>query len=57
MKCYDSIEESKFIMYLDPNNLYGWAVSQYLSYSEFKRLNKKEISDFSLNSIILFAFY
>ena len=57
MNCYDSIEESKFIMYLDPNNLYGWAVSQYLSYSEFKRLNKKEISDFSLNFIILFAFY
>ena len=23
MKCYDSSEESKFIMYLDANNLYG----------------------------------
>ena len=30
MKCYDSSEESKFIMYLDANNLYGWAMSQYL---------------------------
>ena len=51
MKCYDSSEESKFIMYLDANNLYGWAMSQYLPYSEFKSLNKKEINRFCLNSI------
>ena len=51
MESYDSSEESKFIMYLDANNLYGWAMSQYLRYNEFKWLNKKEISDFCLNSI------
>ena len=51
MKCYDSSEESKFIMYLDANNLYGWAMSQYLPYSEFKWSNKKEISKFCSNSI------
>ena len=51
MKCYDSSKESKFIIYLDANNLYGWAMSQYLPYSEFKWLNKKEISRFCLNSI------
>ena len=49
MKCYDSNEESKFIMYFDANNLYGWAMSQYLPYSEFKWLNKKEINRFCLN--------
>ena len=49
--CYDSSEESKYITYLDENNLYGWAVSQYLPYSGFKCLNQKEISDFCLNSI------
>ena len=38
-------------MYLDANNLYGWTMSQYLPYSEFKWLNKKEISSFCLNSI------
>ena len=27
MKCYGSSEESKFIMYLDANNLHGWAMS------------------------------
>ena len=51
MKSYDSSEESKFIIYLDANNLYGWAMSQYLPYSEFKWLSKKEISRFCLSSI------
>ena len=32
MECYDSSEESKCITYLDANNLYGWVMSQYLSY-------------------------
>ena len=41
MKCYDRGEESKFIMYLNANNLYGWVMIQSLPYSEFKRLNKK----------------
>ena len=40
MKCYGSGKESKYIMYLDANNLNGWAMSQYLAYSEFKWLNK-----------------
>ena len=35
MEYYGSSEESKFIMYLDANNLCGWAMSQYLPYSEF----------------------
>ena len=51
MKCYDSSEESKFIMYLDANNLFDWAMSQYLPYSEFKWLREREISRSSLNSI------
>ena len=33
MLCYDSSKESKFITYLDANNLYGLAMSQYLPYS------------------------
>ena len=51
MECYDSSKESKYITYLDANNLYGWAMSQYLPYSGFKWLNQKEISDFYLNSV------
>ena len=33
------VKKSKYITYLDANNLYGWAMSQYLPYSEFKWLN------------------
>ena len=46
MKCYDSSEESRYIAYLDANNLYGWAVSQYLPYSGFKWLNQKKLVTF-----------
>ena len=46
MECYYSSEKSKYITYLDANNLYGWAMIQYLPYSGFKYLNQKEISDF-----------
>ena len=38
-------------MYLDANNLHGWAMSQYIPYGRFKWLNKKEIDNFCLNSI------
>ena len=51
MECYDSGKESVYITYLDANNLYGWALSQYLPYSGFKWLIQKEISDFCLNSV------
>ena len=52
MKCYDSSEKSKYITYLDANNLYGCVfTNQCLPYSGFKWLNQKEISDFCLNSI------
>ena len=51
MECYDSSKETIYITYLDANNLYGWAMSQYLPYSLFKWLNKKEISDFCMNSV------
>ena len=36
MKCYDNSKESKFIMYLDENNRYRWAMSQYLTYGRLK---------------------
>ena len=51
MECYDSSNESIYITYLDTNNLYGWALTQYLPYSGFKWLNQKEISGFCLNCV------
>ena len=38
MKNYDPKKLSEFIIYLDMNNLYGWAMSEYLTYGGFKWL-------------------
>ena len=48
MKEYDEKAPSKYIMYLDANNLYGWAVSQYLPTGNFKWMTDKEISKINL---------
>ena len=34
---------SQVNMYLDENNLHGWAISQYLPYGEFNWLNQKKL--------------
>ena len=52
MQSYDVNEPSKFITYLDANNLYAWAMGEYLPYSGFKLLNEKEIDKFDVNSIV-----
>ena len=44
MKEYDEKAPSKCIMYLDANNLHGWAMSQYLPTGNFKWMTDKEIS-------------
>ena len=36
MKNYDKNKESSHLMYLDPNNLHGWAISQKLPVGGFK---------------------
>ena len=40
---------SKFIIYLDMKNLYGWAMSEYLPYERFKWF--KKIDGFDIMSI------
>jgi len=40
MKDFKPEEESSYIIYLDANNLYGWAMSQCLPISNFKWCNK-----------------
>ena len=50
MSDYDSNKQSTFITYLDKNNLYGWAMSEYLPYGEFKWLkNVDELDVMSIN--------
>ena len=36
MKNYDKKKESSFLMYVDANNLYGWAMSKKLPVDGFK---------------------
>ena len=36
LKSYDPKEESKHIIYLDTNNLYGYEMSKFLPTSDFK---------------------
>ena len=49
MKNYHPKKPSKFVTYLDMNNLYGWAMSSYLPYVRFKWL--KNVDNFDVNSI------
>ena len=44
MREYDEKAPSKYIMYLDANNLYGWAMSQYLPTGGFKWLTEEEVN-------------
>ena len=43
MEKYDEESPSKNIMYLDANNLYDWATSQYLPTGNFRWMTDKEI--------------
>ena len=49
MKNYNPRKPSKFLIYLDMNNLYGWAMSEYLPYEGFKWL--KNFDGFDVNLI------
>lgn len=44
MKNYDDKKSSKYIMYLDANNLYAWAMSQCLPTGGFKWMMEKELA-------------
>ena len=48
MKEYNPEKPSKYIMYLDANNLYGWAMSQYLPTGGFKWMTEKQIQKVNL---------
>ena len=49
MKTYDEKAPSKYIMYLDANNLYGWAMSQYLPNGGFRWMTEKQINKINLS--------
>ena len=52
MTDHDSSEESKFIVSLDANNIYGLEMSQYFPYGRFKWLSQKKIDKFGVSSTV-----
>ena len=50
---FDSNEPSKYIQYLDANNLYGWAMSKALPTHGFKWMNENELSVWEKTPCIL----
>ena len=42
---YVKSNENKKILYIDANNLYGWAMSQYLPYDDIKFDNNIKLED------------
>ena len=46
---YNPNKPSTFITYLDKNNLYGWAMKEYLPYGEFEWL--KNVDELDVMSI------
>ena len=51
MKNYDPTQPSKYIMYLDANNLYGWAMNQKLSVGGYKWENIEEWNEERIKNI------
>ena len=52
MKEYNENAPSKYVMYLDANNLYDWAMSQCLPTGGFRWLRLTEIDKINLASYI-----
>ena len=50
METYDETLENKYLMYLDANNLYGWAMSQPLPNGEFEWV--EEIDNININDYL-----
>ena len=54
MKDFNQMELSKYLMYVDANNLYGWAMSQKLPVHSFKWMTNKEIENLFKVQVVQF---
>ena len=54
MTHFNQKEISKYLMYLDANNLYGWAMSQKLPVHSFKWMTDKEIKNLFKVQVVQF---
>ena len=53
MKEHDNEAPSKYLMYLDANNLFGWAMGQYLPTGRFKWLSDKKLTNLIYPNIMM----
>ena len=53
MNNYDPDQPTKYISYLDANNLYGWAMSKHLPTHGFKWMKREELKDWKTQPCIL----
>ena len=51
LKSYNPGKKSRYILYLDANNLYGWAMIQHLPTGGFKWLNDQEIAELDITKL------
>ena len=52
LRSYDPKQESKHIIYLDVDNLHGYAISKFLPISGFKWIDPKSMTCWGLNSFL-----
>lgn len=48
---YDPSQPNKYLMYVDCNNLYGFAMCSYLPYADFRLLNEEECDQLNITNI------
>ena len=51
VEAYDPSQPHNYIMYLDANNLYGWAMSQYLPERHFDFMTEQQLEEIDVMSI------
>lgn len=49
---YNPGEPTSYILYLDTNNLYGWAMSQPLPVGEFKWMTEEQLNQFDVTQVL-----
>ena len=48
---YDPLQPLSYLIYLDANNLYGWAMSQFLPTHGFRWLSPMEINKLNIRNL------
>ena len=48
LKDFDPEKPKSYLMYLDANNLYGWAMSQKMPFGEFDWMTDEQIASFDV---------